>query len=248
MGGKGGGKAENAQASGSNIANKDEIISKAQHFAEEKLGIAEKEKVSVSPGAILHCPSDSRAKLQAMITAVYSGKTLSIVDNRKTYFRAGTVELINSTAITYHLASPAMRGRDPLAEAQILQWISYADNHIQPSVACWVHHALGTAAVHFSHSTVTQVLNVLKYLNTSLLPLTYLVGERISLADIVVFTSILPAYIHVLDPETKRPFINVNRWFNTILHQPQISKVVGSVQLCLAPPKIKKPSGKKSSK
>jgi len=42
MQGKGGGKAESAQASGSNIACLNEIVSKANEFANQKLGIISK--------------------------------------------------------------------------------------------------------------------------------------------------------------------------------------------------------------
>lgn len=250
MQGKGGGKAENAQASGTNIASKDEIISKAKKYAEDILqSVPETPKVSSGSGAILHCPSNSQVKLRSMISAVYSGKTLSIVEDSKTFFREGNVELTNSTAITYHLASISMKGSNPHTEAQVLQWLSYSDNHIQPAVASWVHLYVGNPIPQISPVTAKEeVLKVLRYLDTVLLTRTYFVGERISLADIVVFTSLLPAYIHVLDLETKNPFLNVNRWFDTILHQPQVSKVVGSVKLCEKPPKIKKSGAKNDTK
>lgn len=249
MNGKGGGKAENAQASGSNIASKDEIISKAQQYAQQKLSLSEAPKVNSGPGAILHCPSNSQVKLRSMISAVYSGKTLSIVEDSKTFFKEGNVELVNSTAIAYHLASPTMKGANPHSEAQVLQWLSYADNHIQPAVATWVHLCLGLPTPPTSPAAAKEeVLKVLRYLDTVLLPRTYLVGERITLADIVTFTSLLPAYIHVLDRDVRNPFLSVNRWFNTILHQPQVSKVVGAVKLCENPPQIKKSGGKKDAK
>lgn len=41
MHGKGGGKPESAQASGTNIACVNEIVSKAKEFANQKLGILE---------------------------------------------------------------------------------------------------------------------------------------------------------------------------------------------------------------
>lgn len=44
MQGKGGGKSESAQASGSNIVCLNEIVSKANEFADQKLGITSKYK------------------------------------------------------------------------------------------------------------------------------------------------------------------------------------------------------------
>ncbi|KAG8329775.1 alanine--tRNA ligase, cytoplasmic isoform X2 [Homalodisca vitripennis] len=244
MKGKGGGKAESAQASGPNISAREEIISTARKFAEQKLGVADSVGTQkVGSGAILHCPSNSQVKLRCMIAAVYAGKTLSIVDDNGTVFREGAVELTNATAIAYYLASPAMTGADISAEAQVVQWLSYTDNHIQPAVGSWVHPNAPVPPA----TARAGMISVLNYLNTILQTRTFLVGERVSLADIVVFATLLPAYVHVLDPDTRKPFINVNRWFNTILHQPQVLKVVGSVKLCEKPPQVKK-SEKKNAK
>ncbi|KAG8265571.1 hypothetical protein J6590_092079 [Homalodisca vitripennis] len=244
MKGKGGGKAESAQASGPNISAREEIISTARKFAEQKLGVADSVGTQkVGSGAILHCPSNSQVKLRCMIAAVYAGKTLSIVDDNGTVFREGAVELTNATAIAYYLASPAMTGVDISAEAQVVQWLSYTDNHIQPAVGSWVHPNAPVPPA----TARAGMISVLNYLNTILQTRTFLVGERVSLADIVVFATLLPAYVHVLDPDTRKPFINVNRWFNTILHQPQVLKVVGSVKLCEKPPQVKK-SEKKNAK
>uniref|UniRef100_A0A1B6JZB8 Alanine--tRNA ligase n=1 Tax=Homalodisca liturata TaxID=320908 RepID=A0A1B6JZB8_9HEMI len=244
MKGKGGGKAESAQASGPNISAREEIISTARKFAEQKLGVADSVGTQkVGSGAILHCPSNSQVKLRCMIAAVYAGKTLSIVDDNGTVFREGAVELTNATAIAYYLASPAMTGADTSAEAQVVQWLSYTDNHIQPAVGSWVHPNAPVPPA----TARAGMMSVLNYLNTILQTRTFLVGERVSLADIVVFATLLPAYVHVLDPDTRKPFINVNRWFNTILHQPQVLKVVGSVKLCEKSPQVKK-SEKKNAK
>ena len=38
--------------------------------------------------------------------------------------------------------------------------------------------------------------------------------------------------LQVLDPTFRAPFANVNRWFMTIVNQPQFKKVLGEVKLC----------------
>jgi elongation factor 1-gamma len=68
-------------------------------------------------------------------------------------------------------------------------------------------------------------------LNAHLLTRTYLVGERISLADIVVGASLSNLYKSVLDPNFRKPFPNLNRWFVTVVNQPNFVKVLGEVQL-----------------
>merc|ERR1712176_433963 len=68
--------------------------------------------------------------------------------------------------------------------------------------------------------------------NDHLLTRTFLVGERLSLADIAVACTMLSLYTQVLDPEFRKPFVNVTRWFNTVVNQPNAKAVVGQVNLC----------------
>merc|ERR1712228_472507 len=68
-------------------------------------------------------------------------------------------------------------------------------------------------------------------LNEHLLHHTYLVGERVTLADVVVACTMISLYQNVLDSGFRKPFGNVNRWFTTIVNQPQVKKVVGAIKL-----------------
>lgn len=36
----------------------------------------------------------------------------------------------------------------------------------------------------------------------------------------------------MLEPAFRSPFGNVNRWFMTVMNQPQVKNVVGAIQLC----------------
>lgn len=72
----------------------------------------------------------------------------------------------------------------------------------------------------------------LTILNAHLLTRTYLVGERISLADISVACTLLNLYTNVLDPAFRKSFVNVNRWFLTLINQPQFKAVLGEVKIC----------------
>merc|ERR1712235_202042 len=72
----------------------------------------------------------------------------------------------------------------------------------------------------------------LKTLNDHLLTKTFLVGERLTLADIAVACTMLSLYKQVLDPAFRKPFTNVNRWFTTVVNQPNAKAVLGQVDLC----------------
>jgi elongation factor 1-gamma len=70
----------------------------------------------------------------------------------------------------------------------------------------------------------------LSILDSHLLTRTYLVGERITLADIVISCNLLNLYKFAFDPDFRKPFVNVNRWFTTLINQPQFKTVLGQVQ------------------
>merc|ERR1712098_952640 len=77
-----------------------------------------------------------------------------------------------------------------------------------------------------------DVKAVLKTLNDHLLTRTFLVGERVTLADIAVACTLLNLYKQVLDPSFRKPFMNVTRWFTTVINQPNAKDVIGSFTLC----------------
>merc|ERR1712173_335230 len=72
----------------------------------------------------------------------------------------------------------------------------------------------------------------LKSLNDHGLTRTFLVGERLTLADIAVACTLLSLYKQVLDPAFRKPFVNVTRWFTTVVNQPNAKAVLGQVNLC----------------
>lgn len=75
-------------------------------------------------------------------------------------------------------------------------------------------------------------------LNTHLSTRTYLVGERITLADISVACTLLHLYSKVMDPAYRKPYSHVNRWFLTVVNQPQFKAVNGEPKLCDKPAEV----------
>ncbi|KAJ0049847.1 hypothetical protein NL108_005151, partial [Boleophthalmus pectinirostris] len=142
--------------------------------------------------------------------------------------------LFESNAIAHYLSNDALRGATPQAASQVLQWVSFADSEIIPPASAWVFPTLGI--MQFNKQATEQakedVKRVLTVLNQHLNTRTFLVGERISLADITVACSMLWLYKQVLEPSFRQPYVNVNRWFVTCINQPQFKAVLGEVKLC----------------
>jgi elongation factor 1-gamma len=142
--------------------------------------------------------------------------------------------LFKSNAIAYHVANEELRGKNVHDTAEIIQWVEFADNEILPAYCTWLFPCLGIMQYNKQQTEKAKedIKTALSVLNSHLLTRTYLVGERITLADISVATYLVELYKLVLDPEFRKPYINTNRWFNTLVNQPQFKAVLGAVTLC----------------
>ncbi|XP_045774078.1 elongation factor 1-gamma [Maniola jurtina] len=212
----------------------------------------------MAAGVLYTYPENFRA-YKALIAAKYSGADVKVAANfvfgetnkseeflKKfpagkvpAYESAdGKIHLTESNAIAYYVANAALRGLDVATQAAIYQWASWADSELLPASCAWVFPYLGI--MQFNKVNVerakTDLLAALKVLDGHLLTRTFLVTERITLADIIVFTTLLHAFQNVLEPEVRSTLVNVQRWFLTLANQPQVSAVVGAVTLCQAPP------------
>jgi len=205
-------------------------------------------------GTLYTYPDNFRAQ-KALIAAKYSGAQITVAkdfvfgETNKTpeflkKFPLGKVPafegsdgvlLTESNAIAYYVANDELRGgSDAAARAQVVQWMCMADNEILPASCTWVFPTLGI--MQFNKTATERakedVKSALKTLNDHLLTRTFLVGERLTLADIAVACTLLNLYKHVLEPAFRKPFMNVTRWFSTVINQPNAKTVIGDFALC----------------
>jgi len=191
-----------------------------------------------------------------LIAAKYSGVNLPVADdfvfgetNKKPDFlkkfpsgKVPALELVDGTclnesnAIAYFVSNDQLKGKDALTKAQVLQWMNFADFEILPAASTLVYSALG--AMQANKQTADRAKDdlgkALKVLNDYLLSRTFLVGERVTLADIAVCCTLLNAYRYVLEPNMRNKYGNVNRWFVTVVNQPDVKAVIGGVEMCPA--------------
>jgi len=165
-----------------------------------------------------------------------------------------------SNAIAYYLANEQLRGKSIEDQSFVHQWISFAEHEILPPACTWVFPFMGIlpfdkAATEKAKGDLKRALTAL---NAHLLAHTYLVGERVTLADICVMSNLLLAFKHVMDPDFRAGFNNVTRWFVTMVNQTEVKRVIGDFTLCskkaeldpkrMAEVGVKAASGKKEAK
>lgn len=142
------------------------------------------------------------------------------------------VHLIEANSIAFYVANEQLRGGASLeSQAQVLQWLGYGSTSLESAVASWVYPALGlveTTPKHLQRAK-DDLKACFKFLDEHLKSCTYFVDERVTLADICLASDLLLAYQHVADAVFRQPYVNLNRWFTTLINHPSFKKVVGEV-------------------
>ncbi|CAB4378332.1 unnamed protein product [Rhizophagus irregularis] len=171
----------------------------------------------------------------------------------------GDVYLNESGAIAYYVANykegTHLLGTNSKERAQVLHYILFAENEITPHANTWVNPILGITPYNkpAHNQAVAGLKKSLDILEKILLNRTYLVGERITLADVAVSTSLYLPFKLVLDAGYRKGHPNLTRWYTTLINQPSFKKVLGDITLAdvaveYTPPKKEKKEQPKKEK
>lgn len=114
--------------------------------------------------------------------------------------------------------------------ASILRWMSFTNAELLPRLAAWYRPLLGLSP--YNKKTVEEAakvaLSTMSVLETHLTASTYLVGERITLADIFAASLLTRAFATVLDKAWRSANPAVARWYETLINQAEFKAVVES--------------------
>lgn len=131
---------------------------------------------------------------------------------------------------------------DLQTQCLIVQWFDYSVLYIDPAVN---HKSLtelvllvrfDTCELNVFHSTLANwlismcLLSQLQELNDYLAQRSYLVGQSLSLADVVVFYSMC-AIMDSLNPSDKEKYLNVSRWYEHIQKMGEIRQNLPLINL-----------------
>merc|ERR1719427_1987321 len=212
---------------------------------------------SNSGGSVVAGPKNTC--FPVLVTAAYTGQEMQHKQGDTFSMTSGPVSLTEPVSSCLYLASSGgqtqLAGKTPGDQASVLQWLLYSAGDLKHSVGGWVLPTLEQCE-GANQGTVNRskadLLGRLAVLDKQLVTRTFLVGERISLADIGMALNLLPAFTQVLDENFRTSHRNLTRWFNTIINQELVAKVIGSVKLCVKEVEmkqgVKKDGGKKEKK
>ena len=113
--------------------------------------------------------------------------------------------------------------------------MAFGDQDLLPAVFNHVFPILGLMPQNNPDNSAkiqTELFRLLEILNGFLKNKTFLVGERISLADISVSFNLILLMERGLLKQDRDKFDYLMRWFNTIVNQKNVKDVIGKIQLC----------------
>ncbi|CAG7938961.1 unnamed protein product [Penicillium salamii] len=166
---------------------------------------------------------------------------------------ANGFNLSEAIAIAVYITSQnektTLLGKTKQDYASILRWLSFANTEVLPKLAAWYRPLLGLDA--YNKKTTDEAAKVavkaVAPLEAHLTANTYLVGERITLADLFSAALLTRAFATVLDKKFRQENPATTRWYTTIVNQEAFKAVFPSPQFAeevvkyVAPKKEEKP-------
>ncbi|KAG8988657.1 hypothetical protein FRB90_002610 [Tulasnella sp. 427] len=145
------------------------------------------------------------------------------------------LNLSETTAIARYVASlgknSLLLGSTPEEEAQVDQWVSFGDTEIFANGRTIKGLIGGRVPYNKVIDTFYRDRNTraLKYLESHLATRTFLVRDRITLADISVASVVGYVLSWLIDPSERATLPNTVRFYETVANQPAIKGVWGDV-------------------
>ncbi|CAH9109242.1 unnamed protein product [Cuscuta europaea] len=217
----------------------------------------------------LHSSATNKNAFKALIAAEYTGVKVELVKDFQMGVSNKTPEFLEmnpigkvpvletpdgtvfeSNAIARYVAKLKpdnhLFGSSLIDYAHVEQWNDFSATEIDANTGRWLYPRLGFG-VHLPPAeeiAVAALKRALEALNTHLASNTYLVGHSITLADIVMTCNLSVGFKLIMTKSFTKDFPHVERYFWTMVNQPNFSKILGEIKQAesVPPPPSKKPA------
>jgi len=175
--------------------------------------------------------------------------------NTYPYLETSEGILSECNAICLYIAGKSgFAGSSDYEKAQVLQWIAYSIHEINSNKLNTVYAVFGFFEFdnEKNKSSTVRVTNNLKSLEKHLTGKSYLVGNKLSLADIELWAALKHFWQFIfVDAMRNKLFPNIEAWFVRVSNVDEVKKTFGLTHLCkvaLKAPKVEKKVEKKEEK
>ncbi|XWS67457.1 hypothetical protein CRYUN_Cryun04dG0008100 [Craigia yunnanensis] len=224
---------------------------------------------------VLHAGKTNKNAFKTLIAAEYSGIDVKLADNFEMGVSNKTPEFLKmnpigkvpvletpdgpifeSNAIARYVtrlkADNPLYGSSQYECALIDQWIDFASLEIDANMISWFRPRMGRTMYlpPAEEAAIAALKRALGALSTHLACNTYLVGHSVTLADIVTTMNLFIGFTHLMTKSFTSEFPHVERYFWTMVNQPNFKKILGEVKQTesVLPIPSKKPSQPKEAK
>lgn len=225
---------------------------------------------------VLHAGNTNKNAFKALIAAEYSGVRVELVKNFEMGVSNKSPEFLKmnpigkvpvletpdgpvfeSNAIARYVtrlkADNPLYGSTLIEYAHIEQWIDFGSLEIDANILRWFIPRIGFAVYlpPAEEAAISALKRALGALNTHLASNTYLVGHSVTLADIIMTCNLVMGFSRVMTKSFTSEFPHVERYFWTMVNQPNFRKILGEVKQAESVPPVqsaKKPSQPKEPK
>ncbi|XP_010544111.1 PREDICTED: probable elongation factor 1-gamma 2 [Tarenaya hassleriana] len=218
---------------------------------------------------VLHTYKGNKGANKALIAAEYTGVQIEVpsdfqmgVTNKSPEFLKmnpiGKVPVLEtpegpifeSNAIARYVSrlkgDNSLVGSSLIEYAQIEQWIDFASMEVDVNILRWFIPRVGYAPflAPVEEATIAALKRAFDVLNTHLSSNTYLVGHSITLADIALVCNMSFGISTLMTKSFTSAFPHVERYYWTLVNQPNFKKVLGDVKQAESVPPVpsKKPA------
>jgi hypothetical protein len=126
----------------------------------------------------------------------------------------------------------ALLGKTKQDYASILRWMSFANSEVCGTLGGWFRPILGRDPYNKKNVEDSQkaALKAVHVLEEHLLTHTYLVSERLTLADLFAASVLARGFQYFFDKAWRAENPNVTRWYETVYNVPSYSAAAGKLE------------------
>ncbi|MCJ1476905.1 hypothetical protein MMC13_005574 [Lambiella insularis] len=130
--------------------------------------------------------------------------------------------------ITSQNEKTSLLGKTKQDYASIVRWMCFANHEVLPAIGGWFRPLVGRDPYNKKNVEESQkaALKAVGVLEHHLLINTFLVGERITLADLFTVGVLSRGFEYLFDKTWRSEYPNVTRFYETVYNQPIYSAVV----------------------
>lgn len=204
---------------------------------------------------------DFRA-FKALITAQIAGVAVKVNDvdpknaspNSLPSLKTASGTITQSNAIARYIArsrpEAGLYGASFFQSGQVDQWIDFGTNNIELPAIITTYWQLGWQPFNFqaNKKALEDLASGFAQLEAHLISQTYLVGQRLSLADVVIASQLFYPLKMSLDGAFRAQYPATIRWFSHVASLPAVNAVIGAVTFCAKAPSPPKNAKKEKAK